>query len=37
MLHVKVYKPEEIVARVKGEIRGTNEQNVENNSELPNA
>ena len=38
ILPVKVYKPEEIVARVKGEIRETNEeQDIENNHELPNA
>ena len=35
---LKFYKPEEIVARLKGEIRETNEeQDIENNHELPNA
>jgi len=36
MITVKVYKPEEIVARIKGEIRETNEeQNVESTQKLP--
>jgi len=37
MTTVKVYKPEEIVARIKGEFRGVNEeQNVKSTQELPN-